>query len=342
MPWTPGRWPPEKGVPITAGVVMNETRSALAERDGLVYAGYVPGTMARWAPLRGTPDGRGETPYATVANFQRQVREMLEIAQPLQWWDAARGELYTLPHLCQDAFGAGGWTWDLTAAGGPPLNHWAPAGAVIFAELRAAANRLDRVQILPTFSESVTRDSVGRLTLGISNWAAARAATFAEFDGVDDGQISTLAYDVGMGGEVFDAGTFQEWTLESRELRMTFATGELAGYTVARAWLDFSTASPAGTADFMDTFTAEVVDGAGAQLATFGSADTGAKRVEVPAASILTGDSTTFTVRSTRSDAADRPVWTPAGPDYTSTYQEGLAVVAPVQLIVEVALEYHG
>jgi hypothetical protein len=344
MAWTLGRWPPTKGEPIDTDVVMNEMRSALAERDGLVYAGYVPNTLARWAPLRGTPAGRGTTPYPTVANFQRQIREMLELAQPMRWWDATRETLYTAANLCQDAFGKAGWTWDLTATdgGGALLNRWAPAGACLFAELYEAINRLNQVRVLPTVSESVTVDSVGRLTLGISDWAEVRAATFELFDGVDDGQATSLAYDVGMGGEVFDDGMFQEWMLESRELRMTFATGALAGYAVRRAWLDFTTTAPAGSADFADTFTAQVVDGEEVSLATFASSDLGTKRVAVPGTSVHTNGHTVLAVRSTRNDGADRPAWAPTGPDYSCNYREGLAVTGPIRLIVEVDLEYHG
>jgi len=343
MSWTPDRWPPEKGQPIDTDLIINEMRAALAERDSLVYAGYVPGVFARWSPLRGTPAGRSPTPYPTIANFQFQIAKMLDLAQPLRWWDGTREMLYTLANLCQDAFAGTGWTWDLTATGGgEPLNRWAPAAARLFAELYEAANRLDSVRILPTVSESVTADSVGRLTSGIANWAQDRAATFALFDGADDGQATSLAYDVGMGGEVLDGGTSQEWILESRQFRMTFATGALADQVVRRAWLDLATAAPGGSADFSDTFTAEVVDGEGTPLDSFSSTNFGAKHIEVPADSVNADGDTTLTVRSTRSDAADRPAWAPAGPNYSSTYREGLAVAGPIRLIVEVDFEYHG
>jgi len=343
MPWTAEAWPPQPADPLDAEVVFGEMRSALLERDGLVPAGFVPGPFARWDPIRGTPAGGGDAPYPTVANFQFQIQEMLTLVWPLRWWDPNRETLYTLPNLCQDAFGADGWTWDLTAedGGGQPLNAWAPACAVIFAELQAAANRLDRVRILPSVSESQRRDSVYRLTFGIDDWPTQRADTFNLFDGQDDGVSCSLAYDAGMGGEVFDGGSSQQWFLESRRLAMTFATAALAGYTVRQAWIDFTTEAPGGSADYSDTFTAEVIDAAETTLATFESDAHGPKHVSVPAGSVNTAGDTVLTVRSTRPDAADRPAWSPPGPDYTSTYREGLAVAGPIRLIVEMDLEYE-
>jgi hypothetical protein len=343
MPWTTERWPPEAGESVDTDLAINEVREALEERDHLVQALFVPGEFGRWDPLRGTPKGRGAEPFPTVANFQHEVQKMLDLVWPLRWWDPNRECLYTLANLCQDAFGQDTWTYDLTAEDGEglPANRWTPPYAAIFGELYGAINRLDRVQILPAISESRRRDSVSRLTFGIGNWADERAATFALFDGLDDGAAAGLAYDVGMGGEVLDDGTTQQWALDSREFNMTFATGALAGYTVRRAWLDFTTEAPEGSADFSDTFTAEVADGEGRPLGSFGSAAYGAKRIEVPAGSVHTGGDTTLAIRSTRADTADRPAWTPAGPNYTSSYREGLAVAGPVRLIVEVDFEYH-
>jgi len=344
MSWTANRWPPEAADALDTAVIFNEMRAALAERNGLVPAGYVPDTFGRWDPLRGTPCGGDPDPLPTVANFQFQVQEMLTLTWPLRWWDPTRATLYTLPALCQDAFGAGGWTWDLTAEDGQgqPLHPWSPADAEIFTELYHAVNRLDRVRLLPTVGESVRRDSVYRLTFGIGNWPSDRADTFALFDGSDDGVSCGLAYDVGMGGEVFDDGFSQQWFLESRVFRMTFATAALAGRTVRQAWLDFATEAPGGSADFADTFTAEVVDAAEESLDSFTSDDYGAKRVLVPAGSVNTGGDTVLTVRSTRPDTNDRPAWSPGGPNYTSTYREGLAVAGPIRLIVEVDFDYHG
>lgn len=343
MPWTPDRWPPAPYDALDTDFIINEVRAALAERDGLVQAGYVPDVFDRWDPLRGTPAGSNPDPLPTVANFQFEIHQMLDLAWPLRWWDPNRETLYTLANLCQDAFGADGWSYDLTAVDGQgnPANRWTPPHATIFEELYETVNRLDRVRMLPTVSESERRDSVYRLTFGISNWPLERATTFALFDGDDDEQTVGLAYDVGMGGEVFDAGATEQWFLESRGFRMTFATGALAGHTVHQAWLDFTTEAPPGSEDFSDTFTAEVADGAGTPLDTFDSADYGPKRILVPADSVNTDGDTSLVIRSTRDDAADRPAWNPAGPDYTSTYREGLAVTGPIRLIVEVDLEYH-
>jgi hypothetical protein len=183
---------------------------------------------------------------------------------------------------------------------------------------------------------------VYQLTFGITSWPQDRADAFALFDGVDDEQAVDLEFDVGMGAEVFDGGSTVQWMLESRRFRTVFATAALAGCAIRRAWLDFSTAAPSGTADFFDTLTAEVVDGAETVLGTFASTDGGAKRFEVPALSIHTDGDSEFVIRSTRADSADRTAWTPAGPDYSSTYREGLAVAGPIRLIVEIDFEYHG
>jgi hypothetical protein len=279
-----------------------------------------------------------------MANFQYQVQEMLRLEWPYQWWDPVREDLYAFPNLCQDAFGRNEWTHDLTAMDelGYPLNPWTPACAVIFGELYEAINALDRLHVLPAFSESRRSDSVYNETAGLEDWPQARADTFALFDGEDDGQTCGLVYDVGMGGEVFDDGAAQQWVLESRRFRITFPTAALAGYTVVRGWLDFATEAPDGSADFSDTFTAEVADADGAVLGSFGSDDYGPKRIEVPAGSIRTDEYTVFQIRSSRPDPSDRQAWAPDGPNYTSTYREGLAVTGPVRLIVEVNFEYHG
>ena len=131
MPWTAERWPPQPGNPLDTDIVFNEVRAALAERDGLVPAGFVPDPFDRWDPLLGTPAGGTPDPLPTVANFQFQVQEMLALEWPLRWWDPTRETLYAFASLCQDAFGADGWTWDLTAEGGQgqPINRWAPACA---------------------------------------------------------------------------------------------------------------------------------------------------------------------------------------------------------------------
>jgi len=344
MPWTAERWPPEAGDAFDTDGVMNEVRAALQERDGLVQAGWVPGAFSRWDPIRGTPaGGGGGGPYLTVANFQYEIQEMLALAWPRRWWDPGREATYTLTNLCQDAFGEDGWTYDLTETGpqGQPANPWVPAVAVLFGELHGAINRLDRVRILPTASESVTRDSVFRLSWGINDWPAERGATFALFDGDDDGASVSLPYDVGMGGDVQDDGDTEYWNLESRELRLTFGTASFQGYAIRRALLEFTTEAPAGSPDFEDTFAAEVVDAAGTPLGTFDSDSYGAKEIVVPAASVNPTGDTVLTIRSAGADAADRPAWAPGGPDYTSTYREGVSIAGPVRLIVEVDFEYR-
>jgi hypothetical protein len=343
MSWTPDRWPPAPADPIDAAVLLGDAHAALAERNALVPAGMLPEDWPRWAALRGTPGGGDPDPVRTVANLQRQVADMLTLAWPLRWWDDSRTDLYTLENLCQDAFGSPGWTWDLAAEDGQglPANSWSPAAAAVFGELYAATNRLDSVRVLPSVSEAVRHDSVARLTFGVTDWDADRADTFALFDGADDGASASPACDAGLVGEVADDGYTQAWSLESRRFRMEFATAALAGATVRRAWLDFSTEAPAGQADYEDTFTAHVTDAAGTPLDTFASDDYGAKRVEVPAGSVRTDSDTVLEIRSTRTDTADRAAWSPAGPNFTSTYREGLAVTGPVRLIVEIDFAYR-
>jgi len=344
MPWTTDRWPPAPGDPVDTDLILGEVRDALAERDALVPAGWVPGAFARWDPLRGTPAGGGGAgPYATVANFQFEIQEMLALDWPLRWWDLDRNQLYAFADLCQDAFGRDGWSWDLTAVDGEgnPVNAWRPPYAALFEELYRAINRLDCLRLVPASSGTERHDSVYRLTSGISNWPQDRADTFALFDGQDDGQSVGLAYDVGMGGEVLDDGAAQHWMLESRRFRITFATSALAGYEVSRAWLHFATEAPQGSADFSDTFTAEVLDAQDQPLGSFASDAYGEKCLDVPAGSVNTEGETTFVVRSTRPDADDRSAWTATGPNHTSTYREGLAVAGPIRLIVEVRFDYH-
>ena len=337
MPWSPA-WPPEKWRAIDTDEVENDLRAALLERNGLVPAGKLPTAFSRWQPLIATPAG-GSPPLHTMANFQSQVEAMLALVWPYRWWDRGRAALYTLVNLCQDAFGRDDWTYPLVGASGV----WCPPHAQDFwGELYKAANLLDTVRILPTFSETVTRDDVYRLMFGVTDWPTDRAATFALFDGVPDGgSIPWMDYDVGMGGEVFDDGFSQQWFLEAREFRMTFATGSLAGYTVKKAWLTFATDAPSGSTDYSDTFTAETVDRNGAQLGTFASNQYGEKTFEADASAIDTGGDSVFTVRSTRPDTTDRPAWSPPGPNYTSTYREGLAVTAPVRLVIQLDLDYQ-
>jgi len=344
MPWTASRWPPAKSDAIDTDGTMNEVRAALEERDGLVQALWVPGPFSRWDPLRGTPRGGMGSPFSTVANFQYEIQEMLTGLWPLRWWDAGRDTLYTLAGLCQDAFGGNGWTYDLTEtdAEGQPAHPWTPPCALLFEELYQAISRLDRVRILPTTAEPQTRDSVYRLTFGISQWVSERAASFAEFDGEDDGAAVGLAYDVGMGAEITDDGDSEQWSLESREMHLVFDTASLAGYAVRKARLDFATAAPEGSADFEGSFTVEVADATGSPLGEFASTDLGAKQIEVPADAITPSGNTVLVVRSAEPDAEDRAAWAPEGPDYTSTYREGISICEPVRLIVEVDFEYRG
>ncbi|MDK1031354.1 MAG: hypothetical protein QGD94_05060 [Planctomycetia bacterium] len=330
------RW----AVPDTS-LVVNQINAALDERDGLVPVGFFPGPFSRWDPMLGVPKG-GSPANPTMANFQHQIQEMLTLTWGFRWWDMGRSELYTLANLCQDAFGENGWTYDLTAGTVQnPSMPWTPPYAVFFDELYRAINALDHIRVLSSLIDIQKVDSVYRLTYGISNWAADRAATFALFDGQDDGVTSSLSFDVGLGAEVIDYGAMQEWYLENRKAVLDFNTGGLSGYTVAAAWLDVETAAPAGSADYTDTFTAEVVAG-GNQRGTFASDDYQVHRITLQPGDINTTGQTQITVRSTRANTADRTAWAPAGPDYTSTYREGFDIGQTVRLIIKVDFEYQG
>ncbi|MCX5654626.1 MAG: hypothetical protein NTY65_08280 [Planctomycetota bacterium] len=116
----------------------------------------------------------------------------------------------------------------------------------------------------------------------------------------------------------------------------------MAGCEITRVWLDFATEAPEGAADFSDTFTAEAAVDGGETIGSFSSDSYGPQRFEVPATAIRTDGDTVFVIRSTRGDGEDRSNWNPGGPNYTSTYREGLAIAGPIRLIVEVNFEYHG
>ncbi|HUX01734.1 MAG TPA: hypothetical protein VMY35_12225 [Phycisphaerae bacterium] len=335
MGWS-AAWPAARWQAIDVDNVINDLRSALVERNGLVPTSKHPANaFARWNVLVGEPED--DVQGQVLANFQYQVEQTLLHVWPYRWWDSTRSQIYLFADLCQDAIGQANWTHDLTGVSAPRT----PATVEFFDELYETINLLDRVRILPSVSETVRHDSVYRLMFGIGDWATERAATFALFDGVDDGVEASLAYDVGMGGEVYDDGFSQQWFLESRRFYMTFATGSLSGYTVRKAWIQFTTEAPTGAADYSDTFTAEVLDNADAQVATFASGAYGAKSYEIQPSGINTAGDSVIKIKNTNFDTQDRAAWTPPGPNYTSTYREGLAVAGPVRLIVQLDFDYE-
>ena len=343
MPWTQDRWPPRRGDSVDADLIMNEIRAALAERNALVPAGFVPSEFHRYDPLRGVPAG-GSPPLQTVANFQYEIQKMLEAEWPLRWWDRNRWDLCNLATLCQDAFGRDTWTCDLTATDeeGHTLNRWAPPRAGLFEELYHAINGLTTVRMLPAYSGTGRTDSVYAVTDRQPSWEANRYGAFTQFDGNDDGQTVGLAFDVGMGGEVFDDGSAWQWVLEARQYRAVFPTSALTGRGVRTAWLEFTLAPPDGSPDFTDTGGIEVRTEDDYLLGSFSTGDSGLMRVECSPASIHTEADTTIFIRSVDSPRNDRSTWEPEGPDYTSTYREGVAVTGPIRLIVEVPHEYEG
>jgi hypothetical protein len=331
--WPVARW----NVPDDEAV-FNELAAALRERDELVPAGHVPADFARLAVIKGVPHGSGgPTGLQTVANFQYEIAQTLLAAGPWRWWDRSRTQIYTLADLLTDAAGQDHWTRDLTQGD----TRWTPPFPVVFNELRQATNRLTVVRRLAASALSTQTDSVYNLTFGITNWAAQRADTFGLFDGQDDGVSTGLAYDVGLSALVFDSGSDQQWYLDARRLELRFDTSDLAGFTIARAWLEFTTeASPGGT-DFSDTFTAKVTNSEGVSRGSFDSDDYSLKSVELPASDINASGDTVLWLRSQRADSADRPAWAPQGPDYSSTYREGFDLADTLRLVVEVEFEYR-
>jgi len=318
--------------------VFNDLVAALQERDDLVPAGFVPDDFARWNVLKGVPAGSGgPTGLQTVANFQYEIAQMLAQANSWRWWDRGRTGLTTLANLLTDSIGQAAWTHDLTASGAA----WTPPFPVIFNELRAATNGLTTLRRLAAGAVSAQTDSVYDVTFGITSWPAQRAAAFAQFDGDDDGVSTGLTYDVGLSASLFDSGSDEQWYLDAREMTLSFDTSALDGYTVAAAWLEFTTQACAGGTDYSDTFTAEVANAVGTQRGTFASDDYSLKSVELDASDVVTDGDTILKLRSTRANTADRSAWSPPGPDYTSTYREGFDLGDTLRLIVEVQFDYR-
>ncbi len=318
--------------------VFNDLVAALAERDYLTSAGLAPSPFALRAVLRGTPaGGGGPTGLETVANLQAEIAAMLGVNGAWQWWNSAADAPETLAELLTATIGAATWTHDLTGGGA----GWTPPFAVIFNELRAAANGLTTLRRLPTSAVSSTTDSVYHLAMGTLHWTTERAATFGMFNGSNLGGTSGLVYDVGLGGTVFDAGVDRQWYLDARSMTLEFDTSTLAGKTVTGARLEFTTAACPGTTDFSGTFTAEALAPSGAVRGTFASDDYSQKNFTLEVADVNTAGLTTFTLRSTAANTADRPAWSPAGANYSSTYREGFCLGGTVRLVVEVEFDYH-
>jgi hypothetical protein len=163
---------------------------------------------------------------------------------------------------------------------------------------------------------------------------------FGQFDGVDDGAGTGIVCQVGLTGLVLDSGADQQWFVDSRRMALAFDTSSLSGRTVSRAWLEFTTQASPGTTDFGGTFTAEVTNAAGVQRGTFASDAYGLHSVELAAGDVSTSGATVVLIRSTRADTADRPGWSPSGPNYQSTYREGFHLGDTLRLVVEVEFAY--
>lgn len=336
MGWS-GAWPASQWDTPDDEDIFNDLVAALGERDALVPAGFVPEAFSRLDVIRGVPHGTGgPTGTQTVANFQWEIAQMLAATGPWRWWDRTRDGLTTLANLLADAIGQGQWSHDLTVSGAA----WTPPFPEVFNELHDATSALTTVRRLAASAVSSRTDSVYELTFGITDWAAQRAAVFALFDGVDDGVDTGLTFDVGLSGVVFDSGSDQQWYLDAREMTLTFDTSGLAGCTVERAWIEFTTEACGGSTDFSDTFTAEVANAGGTSRGTFASDDTTLKSFELPAEDVSTVGDTVLTLRSQRANSADRSAWSPSGPDYSSTYREGFDLGDTLRLVVEVAFDY--
>jgi len=313
-------WPVSRWNTPDDGAVFNDLVAALQERDDLVPAGFV-----------------GPTGLQTVANFQYEIPQMLAQANAWRWWDRSRTALVTLANLLADTIGQAAWTYDLTAAGAA----WTPPFPLVFNELRAATNGLTTLRRLAASAVSAQVDSVYDVTFGITSWPTQRAAAFAQFDGNDDGVSTGLAYDVGLSASLFDSGSDQQWYLDAQEMTLSFDTSALDGYTVTSAWLEFTTQASAGSTDYSDTFTAEATNAGGAQRGTFASDDYSLKSIELDVADVVTDGDTVLKLCSTRANTADRSIWSPPGPDYTSTYREGFDLGDTLRLVVEVQFDYR-
>ena len=88
-------------------------------------------------------------------------------------------------------------------------------------------------------------------------------------------------------------------------------------------------------------WTAEAAASGGAVRGTFASNDYSQRSFALEAEDVNTAGLTTFTLRSTAADTADRSAWSPAGPDYSSTYREGFVIGSTVRLVVAVEFDYH-
>jgi hypothetical protein len=324
-------WPVERWDVPDDEAVFGELRAALEERDDLVPAGYVPAAYDRLDAIEGVPP----TGQALGA-MQQEIAETLTAANPWRWWDLGRSQLLTLPNLLTDALGQDDWTEDLTAES----SRWAAPVPGVFNELHDAINALTCVRRLPASAISSRVDSVYELTFGISAWATDRAAVLGEFDGTDDGVDTGLVYDVGLSATVFDSGSDQQWYIDARAVEITFDTSALEGRTVSAARLELDTAAPGGSTDFSDTFTAQVVASGDQVRGTFDSDDHDLKSIELAAGDIDTAGDTVIVLRSSRANSADRAAWSPAGPDYSSTYREGFDLGTVLRLVVEVDFEY--
>ena len=318
--------------------VFNNLVAALQERDDLVPADFVPVPFTRLDVIKGVPAGSGgPTGLQTVANFQYEIDRTLALSNPWRWWDRSRGQLYALADLLTDALGQDHWTYDLTAPGA----RWTPPFPVVFNELRLAINQMKHVRRLAASATSSQTDSVYNLTMGITNWPAQRAATFALFDGQDDGVSAGLIYDVGLAGIVFDSGSEEQWYVDAREMELRFDSSTLAGLVIARAWVEFNTTACPGSTDFSDTFTAELTNSGRTPRGSFDSDDYALHSFEVAVADINAAGDSIFYLRSQRPNSDDRPAWAPSGPDYSSTYREGFDLGEVARLIVEVEFAYH-
>lgn len=325
-------WPVERWDALDHEHVFNELRDALAERDAIIPAGCLPSAYSRLDPVEGVAPSD-----QALGRLEQQIADMLTELNPWRWWDRTRGELLTLANLLDDAIGQSDWTVDLTGES----SRWAAPVPEVFNDLRDATNALKCLRRLTASAISSRVDSVYELTFGISSWPTDRAAVMALFDGVDDSVDTGLVYDVGLSATIFDSGSDQQWYVDARAVEIVFDTLALEGLTVSRAWLELDTAASGGSTDFSDTFTAQVVSASNEVRGTFDSDDFTLKSIELDPADVNTAGDTVLKVRSARANAADRPVWSPAGPDYSSTYREGFDLGQTLHLVVEVDFEYR-
>ena len=231
----------------------------------------MPGDFARLDALRGTPaGGGGPTGLQTVGGLQYEIDRQLAAEAAWRWWDrAARPALYPREPP-QRRPRPGPLDAGTSAASGA---EWTPPFPGLLNELRAATNRLTVLRRLP----------LGAIA---SRPTAFTAPPPASATGPPPGPPASPS------STARTTASARAWwkTSASRRPSSTRVVAEmvprrppghvdlqhpdlLAAGTVTAAWLELETEGCSDSADYSDTFTAEVVNSSGLSRGTFDSDD---------------------------------------------------------------------